>query len=371
MPNPADRDELITLQKISSGLEAFRWGDNNARPYERMDTIGSFRTYLNVSKATECGSLQEAMLLGCVPVTTAYSKEAALIKNGVNGFVSNDAFELRNYLLYLSMNKARALEIGFNARNTIIQKYRLFPRTAAMVYFTEDDKADPAFLHVAQRFQSRICHYSEMDRFDLYDHCVLMDRDGRIRDKYFWDKVYLEQEKTKNKIWFLYSNPGIPYNPSGAYRAVDSIYDSTPSHPSICGAYEARGDREITLSIGKEVGVSFTYLKPKLSEIAFAIKHPSNLGHRVEIHASLFDRQGGKLLWDTRLQSSDFKNGYLSVRLGNPEWKAEGKTYYVNLKVLHGTPPEYPSIIANSGYSPYQLTEDRAVKYGSLCFYAF
>jgi len=63
------------------------------------------------------------MLLGSVPVTTNYFGESKVIKNGYNGFYSNNVYELRNYAIYLLANPERAIEMGYNARKTMLKKF--------------------------------------------------------------------------------------------------------------------------------------------------------------------------------------------------------------------------------------------------------
>ena len=70
-------------------------------------------------------TLLEAMSCGCCVVTTENEMISKVIQNGKNGFVSNDKNELRKYLEILLKNKNMAIEIGKNARDTILNNFSL------------------------------------------------------------------------------------------------------------------------------------------------------------------------------------------------------------------------------------------------------
>jgi len=68
-------------------------------------------------------SLLEAMSCGCAVVSTATCMIPEIIQNGVNGFISNDENELREYIDYLLNNPEIRTSIGFHARKTILEKF--------------------------------------------------------------------------------------------------------------------------------------------------------------------------------------------------------------------------------------------------------
>ena len=67
----------------------------------------------------------EAMACGCAIVSTNTCMIPEVIKHGYNGFVSNDANELRAYLEMLLNNPHMAKTLGQNARKTIEDEYNL------------------------------------------------------------------------------------------------------------------------------------------------------------------------------------------------------------------------------------------------------
>jgi glycosyltransferase involved in cell wall biosynthesis len=58
------------------------------------------------------------MMCGLVIVSTNNHDVDLFLKNGVNGFYSNDPDELREYLLYLLKNPALCQKIGMEGRKT-------------------------------------------------------------------------------------------------------------------------------------------------------------------------------------------------------------------------------------------------------------
>jgi glycosyltransferase involved in cell wall biosynthesis len=68
-------------------------------------------------------TLLEAMACGCPVVSTATCMIPQIIKNGYNGFISNDEDELHKYLVNILNNKELANELGRNARKTIIEQF--------------------------------------------------------------------------------------------------------------------------------------------------------------------------------------------------------------------------------------------------------
>ncbi len=70
-------------------------------------------------------SLLEAMSCGCAVVSTATGDIPNVIENGINGFISNDAHELRNYCMMLLEDDDLARKVGANARNTIMNRFNI------------------------------------------------------------------------------------------------------------------------------------------------------------------------------------------------------------------------------------------------------
>ena len=69
--------------------------------------------------------LMEAMACGCAVVSTATCMIPDIIKNGINGLISNDEKELRGYIKELLDDPSLAAKMGQAARQTILEKYNL------------------------------------------------------------------------------------------------------------------------------------------------------------------------------------------------------------------------------------------------------
>jgi glycosyltransferase involved in cell wall biosynthesis len=67
----------------------------------------------------------EAMACGCPVVTTATCMIPEIVKDGVNGFISNDEAYLRDRLIWCLNNPDDAAKIGQAARETIVERFSL------------------------------------------------------------------------------------------------------------------------------------------------------------------------------------------------------------------------------------------------------
>ena len=68
-------------------------------------------------------ALLEAMACGCAVVSTATCMIPEIIEHGVDGFITNDEKEMREYLELLSNDEQLALEMGKRARQKIVEHY--------------------------------------------------------------------------------------------------------------------------------------------------------------------------------------------------------------------------------------------------------
>lgn len=91
------------------------------------ELVGAYNkcaVFLNTSTVSPVPmSLLEAMACGCAVVSTATCMIPEIIENGVNGFISNDESELRNYVQLLLNDKELAKKMGDKARETILKDF--------------------------------------------------------------------------------------------------------------------------------------------------------------------------------------------------------------------------------------------------------
>ena len=68
-------------------------------------------------------SLLEAMSCGCAVVSTATCMIPEVIEHGVNGFISNNEEELKNYIQQLINDPQLAAKMGDAARKTVVEDF--------------------------------------------------------------------------------------------------------------------------------------------------------------------------------------------------------------------------------------------------------
>ena len=91
---------------------------------ELVQKYQSNRIFLNTSTISPVPTaLLEAMSCGCAVVTTATCMIPEIIENGVNGFISNDETELKQYLVDLLNDEDLAKKLGNEARKTIVENF--------------------------------------------------------------------------------------------------------------------------------------------------------------------------------------------------------------------------------------------------------
>jgi glycosyltransferase involved in cell wall biosynthesis len=129
----ANRDYCCNFkgwQRITNGLKTRLVGDTPglSKPAASIEELVSeyqnAAVFLNTSTVSPVPtSLLEAMSCGCAVVSTATCMIPEIIKNGINGFVSNDESELRGYIEKLLYDEKLREELGKNARKTIEQNF--------------------------------------------------------------------------------------------------------------------------------------------------------------------------------------------------------------------------------------------------------
>lgn len=93
------------------------------------DTIYQYQTskvFLNTTQYSPVPmALLEAMSCGCVVVSTNTCAIPEIITHGVNGFLSNDVNELREYIKLVNSDDKLREQISNNARQTILDRFNL------------------------------------------------------------------------------------------------------------------------------------------------------------------------------------------------------------------------------------------------------
>tara|TARA_B100000519_G_scaffold40574_1_gene30454 strand:- start:9591 stop:10610 length:1020 start_codon:yes stop_codon:yes gene_type:complete len=91
---------------------------------ELVASYQNSRIFLNTSTISPVPTaLLEAMSCGCAIVTTATCMIPEIVENGVNGFISNDMDELKEYLVMLLNDEDLAEKMGKAARKTIVDRF--------------------------------------------------------------------------------------------------------------------------------------------------------------------------------------------------------------------------------------------------------
>ena len=86
----------------------------------------SSRIFLNTSTISPVPTaLLEAMACGCAIVSTSTCMIPEIIDNEVNGFISNDPKQLKQYVIDLLNDEDLAIEMGKKARETVLKKFSL------------------------------------------------------------------------------------------------------------------------------------------------------------------------------------------------------------------------------------------------------
>ena len=116
-------------QRITNGFDVTLVGDTPgiskaATPEELVNLYNNHSIFLNTTTHSPIPTvLLEAMSCGCAVVSTATCMIPEIIKEGINGFISNDENTLRQRIQYLLENPEKAREIGKNARQTILENF--------------------------------------------------------------------------------------------------------------------------------------------------------------------------------------------------------------------------------------------------------
>jgi len=116
-------------QRVTNGLPVRVVGDTNGlsqpatNTEELVDEYSNHRIFLNTSTVSPVPTaMLEAMSCGCAVVSTKNCMIPEIIEHGVNGFMTNDEKEMREYLEQLMIDERLATKMGEAARKTIQDK---------------------------------------------------------------------------------------------------------------------------------------------------------------------------------------------------------------------------------------------------------
>ncbi len=119
-------------RRVTGGLPINPVGDTKgfSNPAKSVDDLVKYyqnaSVFLNTSTISPVPtSLLEAMSCGCPVVTTATCMIPDIVKDGLNGFISNDEIYLRDKLKWCLNNPEEAQKLGNNARQTILERFNL------------------------------------------------------------------------------------------------------------------------------------------------------------------------------------------------------------------------------------------------------
>jgi glycosyltransferase involved in cell wall biosynthesis len=117
-------------KRVTDGLPIKLVGDTKglsvaaSSTEELVNDYNKCSVYFNSSTISPIPtSLLEAMSCGCAIVSTATCMIPEIITNGVNGFISNDENELREYLMMVMEDGNLRESLGKAARETILEKF--------------------------------------------------------------------------------------------------------------------------------------------------------------------------------------------------------------------------------------------------------
>jgi glycosyltransferase involved in cell wall biosynthesis len=117
-------------KRVTNGLETKLVGETEglSKPASSVEELvneyNDCGVYFNSSTLSPIPmSLLEAMSCGCAVVSTATCMIPEIIKNGENGFISNDEDELKKYILQVLHDEELRKTLGENARKTILEKF--------------------------------------------------------------------------------------------------------------------------------------------------------------------------------------------------------------------------------------------------------
>jgi intein/homing endonuclease len=114
--------------KYNNSKKMYREDENNfyvkVKEITKLAYVG--KVY-NLSTESNTFTAPFALVHNCgnIVVSTATCMIPEIIKNGYNGYITNDLNQMRNYLIMILNNPEQFKEIGMNARKTILERFSL------------------------------------------------------------------------------------------------------------------------------------------------------------------------------------------------------------------------------------------------------
>jgi len=119
-------------QQVTAGIPTKAVGDTPglSLPAKSLEDLrsnyNSCGLFVNTSTYSPTPmSLLEAMSCGCAVVSTATCAIPEIIENGVNGFITNDPAEMKEYITQVLNDDELRDKLGKNARQTILDKFSI------------------------------------------------------------------------------------------------------------------------------------------------------------------------------------------------------------------------------------------------------
>lgn len=95
-------------------------------PHELPFLIAKYRFFFYPARYTSFAlSLVEAMMVGLPIVTLATTELPMIIKDGINGYISNDTLQLKEKMKLLLKNQQLATQLGNEAKKTAIETFSI------------------------------------------------------------------------------------------------------------------------------------------------------------------------------------------------------------------------------------------------------
>jgi hypothetical protein len=175
----------------------------------------------------------------------------------------------------------------------------------------------------------------ETTRYDK----ILMFGSKEFFPKLILDKLSVLYDRNPELFQWVDDSPGV----------AAQILSNLP-RKSTLGAFQAEGNSELQIELGKNFTILFNNKSPILGEWRMKVK----AGGSGVASLTFFDADfGGKLLRTYDIYVSEFTDGWFNFRLPNPIFKADKRlAVSFQMKQLVGSPPIW---ISHQGWSEHSM----------------